>query len=206
MSFTPQPTRRLRNLTLAMRSIAPAPPPSNVLIDWNFPGADQIPLDVSGNPFSSAGTSGEFQQVSNKVSVIIPSTFAVVFDSSNVYPADQWGEVTIDDVGGGDFGIALRTSFLQFYFCQNADASNIIVFKFPGFGVVGTIFAENYGGAGNRIKAEAVGAGVVTINLYKNDVLLGSVSDSFGAYNSGNVGFSGYDGAFKISRFRAGYV
>lgn len=121
--------------------------------------------------------------------------------TSTVMPNNQYAQVQVDTVGGGDAGpmIRMATGAQSGYFVQNSDGANMYVYSISSgsFALVDSDAAAY--ATGNTIYLEAQGTSIVS---KKNGSTINSATDA--TLSSGRVGMNMYTQATRFSLFEGG--
>lgn len=173
------------------------------LINDSFGRANESPITT---PYATPSGFSSLQIISNQVANISANTDSAAYDNGNTYPDNQWSQVTIATVGGGDFGPAVRVSTTNdLYLCTNYNGVDVILFKIVGGGFTQIGQVVSVYALGDNIYLEAQGdATSTTLVVKKNGSTILTVIDATTPITGGKAGIFGYDGSYRISNLTAG--
>ena len=172
-----------------------------VLIDDAFGRADESPL---GSPYlaPTSGIPGTLRLVSNQVANTTAATDSWAYHNVT-YPDDQWAEMTIAATGGIDFGPIVReTSTGSGYeVTPTGGGGQITIQKVVNgaFSLLTGVVAAYANG--DVIYVEIKGN---TLIVKQNGTTIITFTDSSSPLTGGKACLGGFDGTWRVNRFRAG--
>lgn len=176
-----------------------------VLRDDNFTRADEDPL---ASPYVKPTPSVALRLVSNAVGVSVANNDCGAYDGGSSYPSNHWSEVTISASGGRDFGPAVRmTAGGNYYFLTNVNSGHIGLYKVTGVSTFASLvdFPTTDYVNGDVLYLEAQGdATSTTVIAKRNGTTIITYVDNTSPFTGGAAGIAGFDGTWRVSRFRGG--
>jgi hypothetical protein len=168
----------------------------SVLATDSFTGADENPISTG---WAIPSSFANMRRVSNALANSVDGTLGACYKTGVTWPANQYSQLVVTTVGGGNGGPAVRISNGGNAYClQNGSPGAIDIYKFVGGSatLVATV-AGNYatndilylGVEGTTLTAKINGATIITAS----DASLASGSAGANAYN-GNVRLDDFEG------------
>lgn len=163
--------------------------------------SNETPLSKSGAWSTSTGVA-QLDLISNKIQNHTADTDSGMRYTGVTTIPDQYAEITIGTVGGGDFGASVSMqSDGRMLLTTNYNAASIFIFERQADGTFNQL--ANPAGVyanGDVIRLERFGT---TLKVYQNGTLLDTVT-AYTSMPGGTFGIFGFAGDYRISSFTGG--